>query len=439
MELSLEEKLETKSTKKSNEIRPASSVIKIAPRPKPKQTVLEEDLYVESLEKIIQRDFFPDVPKLRTQSEWLRAEERGDIVKMKEIQENLKGTKETIRETPSSFENSTPSSFTPSNPLTTPNSGLNEKKIELEKKDETLKMSLNQFHLFHTSEDNASFETILEKQREAKRQKYAYLYDKEKEAEQLLLEGSSSRSASLLTWNYTARNLLMYNPEGAVMTVEEEKASNSIPKEINYDNTRVHAMPTNRPERQQEKPTYELIGNEQAALLAKRKAEKDAKINLDEIRGYKSYNTDSPKVGGYGFVMTPTIEPGVEASPFTTWGSIDGTPLLVETSTPMGFGSGPNFKVPETPKREQLAIDLAEKNSKAKKAKIQAAVKNLMSPRGRDIISTPSPHKDMQLRNSYKSPAQRKGNSTPSILATPSPKQLSTPTPINSKVNKTKT
>jgi hypothetical protein len=44
-----------------------------APRPpRPKVTVLEEDDWTEKLEAIIQRDYFPDVPKLENQLEWLR-------------------------------------------------------------------------------------------------------------------------------------------------------------------------------------------------------------------------------------------------------------------------------------------------------------------------------------------------------------------------------
>lgn len=39
----------------------------------------------QSLEKIIQRDFFPDVTKLQAQREYLEAEETGDLVRMREI------------------------------------------------------------------------------------------------------------------------------------------------------------------------------------------------------------------------------------------------------------------------------------------------------------------------------------------------------------------
>lgn len=39
----------------------------------------------QGLENIIQRDFFPDVARLRAQREYLEAEESGDLEKMRQI------------------------------------------------------------------------------------------------------------------------------------------------------------------------------------------------------------------------------------------------------------------------------------------------------------------------------------------------------------------
>ncbi|XP_043925715.1 splicing factor ESS-2 homolog [Protopterus annectens] len=52
---------------------------------RPSAQILDEETYIESLEKIVQRDFFPDVEKLRAQKEYLDAEETGDLEKMREI------------------------------------------------------------------------------------------------------------------------------------------------------------------------------------------------------------------------------------------------------------------------------------------------------------------------------------------------------------------
>lgn len=55
-------------------------------RSKPKPKVLDEDDYLEKLESIIQRDFFPDIEKLKAQTEYLDAVERNDVEKIRSLQ-----------------------------------------------------------------------------------------------------------------------------------------------------------------------------------------------------------------------------------------------------------------------------------------------------------------------------------------------------------------
>jgi hypothetical protein len=43
-----------------------------AVNPRPKALVLDEDEWTSQLEAIIERDFFPDVPKLQSKLEWLQ-------------------------------------------------------------------------------------------------------------------------------------------------------------------------------------------------------------------------------------------------------------------------------------------------------------------------------------------------------------------------------
>ncbi|CAN5951471.1 unnamed protein product, partial [Sphagnum jensenii] len=42
------------------------------------QVAIDEDTYVAAIEKIIERDFFPDIPKLQNRLEWLEAVRSGD-------------------------------------------------------------------------------------------------------------------------------------------------------------------------------------------------------------------------------------------------------------------------------------------------------------------------------------------------------------------------
>ena len=58
---------------------------------------------------------------------------------------------------------------------------------------------------------------------------------------------------------------------------------------------------------------------------------------------------------------------GVDASPLMTWGGIEGTPMRLN-NTP-----APNFKIPEPPRREQIAHSLVEKTSRQNRDKRKKA------------------------------------------------------------------
>jgi protein DGCR14 len=76
----------------------------------------------------------------------------------------------------------------------------------------------------------------------------------------------------------------------------------------------------------------------------------------------------SPRVGGYGFLVTPSPAPGVDDdAPMFTWGAVDGTPLLLHEDDPMP-GYQP-FKVQAKTEREELAERMYKRTVKRKDAR----------------------------------------------------------------------
>ncbi|XP_076346064.1 ess-2 splicing factor homolog [Tachypleus tridentatus] len=353
------------------------------------KTILHEDKYTEELEKIIQRDFFPDLSKLRAQNEYLEALEKNDIVKLRELVAkycprtgvsrpgtalsasfNSPNTFETPRETPSkegwqSFSEKTDHIDT--------ESANNPVKSEKEKH-----QSLDQFLSKYTSEDNASFEVIMEEASRRHQQRFPWLYQDETR-ENYKMESAlalpsiqqqaieNGRPSTLTTWEYKNRNSLMYIPDGAELTAEE-RLQQEKQQEVVYTNTHFKQAPFNE-------RTNQAAIAEAASLQAKTK---EGKVGID---GKELQPLDSPKVNGYSFVVTPSPAPGVTESPLMTWGEIEGTPFRLDGSdTPLPQSSGgPQFKIPDLPSREKLAISLADQAAKNQRAKKEQALKRVQS------------------------------------------------------------
>lgn len=146
-----------------NEVTPFK-VPSAASAPRKKKKVLDEDEYVRRLESIIQRDFFPDLKKLKIQAEYLEAMETNDIVKLREIYEKYSvgpGVHDSQRghATPATFETPT-RDFQDNMSVHSSSSKASSNKLA-EAQD-----SLDEFLNKHTSEDNESFEEMID---EAKR------------------------------------------------------------------------------------------------------------------------------------------------------------------------------------------------------------------------------------------------------------------------------
>lgn len=446
---------------------------------KPRIKVLDEDAYIENLETIITKDFFPDLPKLQAQAEYLDALERKDTRKIWELQRKFSckrssASTPSVYSTPATFD--TPESNLPPTPVPTRGdqnaaaASASTKPGDGEKDDgpthnpepdsdpstkAVCNTTLDKFLARNTSEDNTSFVDMMSEAEKKHRIKNAWLFDKVDEQleakEQYLALPSIEQQAleplmtsSVQTWTYEPRNAVMYVPDGVADSAEERIRKAGMAREIVHKNTRFTENPFNA---DHSKESISAAANAQARILPGR-------IGAD---GKEILPVQSPRVGGYGFVATPSPAPGVDASPLMTWGEIEGTPFRLDGSdTPLvASGRGPTFKIPEVPRRDRLLHELAEKASKAHRAKREAALKQVsasfnspspkfgmcktdrlqfLSPAAQSLASRKlgiRTSTDRALKASYTpSPQRIPGEKTPIISST-------TPSPANTGTGKT--
>lgn len=397
--------------------------------------VLDEDEYTDALSSIIERDYFPGLREAQAQEEYLSALESRDDKWIREAaQKSHAGPRHETTSNiqrpgrDSEFDTSrmyhyaadTPKGFTGGEtpaPSTLDAETSKDRQEEKQKAD-TSGLSLAAFQARFTSEDNESFNTLLDNQNSARRQKHAHLWTPDqriptsrqiahretqskllkqreeykqvngKELVPLTTGATSSRPAKPDAWNLKKpNNTLMFHPtsvdEEGLSTVQEvrEAASNAGPRQIIHENTRFPPMNVQSYSNSNTVPGSPSIHTSMIARRLQRHGPSAESTVSTEYDG-----NATPRVNGYAYVDEDDPEPVQTAGSEPSYRDI----LAGQT---LGDGKPNPFKLTENRKREDLHHQLVDRDGARKRAKEKHTIpdrtpgtKGNMTPAARKLM-----------------------------------------------------
>lgn len=401
----------------------------MAPPPPPKRIkrppkVLDEDEYTRALSQIIARDFFPGLVETKSQKEYLDALDSNDPVWIAAAGKKLEqamtprpnGSRKaaaTRLSTPS-FRSSLEDNRTPqgwqgaSTPAASVATEPNETDPLLEFRHnpssniDTTTLSLSGFQAKYTSEDNESFNALLDKQNLKRREKNAFLWNDNKipsprqiaqrDREAKLLKASSSSSAdsgnhastntnalALTTGATSSRparpdgwksqkgpnNSLMFQPTGVedeLVTVAEraQAESRAPPKQTLYHNTRLHPPPPSGGQSQgapHPPPPSPSLSALRSAIAGHPRGPPSSLAPSD----VDADGSETPRVNGYAFVDDEEEQPEPPPPPEATG------PSYRDLLSGQADASPSPFTIKENRKREDLHHRMVEKTNRRKR------------------------------------------------------------------------
>jgi protein DGCR14 len=357
-----------KKRKSDLSLMPPPPPVKKIKRP---STVLEEDTYLAGLSHIIARDFFPGLAANEAKHDFLDALESKDDEWIQETSSRLNlmldghytpGRRGVAFQSYSQA--STPRQFAGDTPSAPPS--LTQ---EPEKPKPRLNLSLGAYQTKYTSEDNESFNALVDRQNQKNREKHAFLFAgnkipsarqlawREREARLIEAAGSSmdlalyrrdTRPAGPDVKLAAPKNAFMFMPDSiedthtTVSQVSELK-SNAPPKAILYNNTRLTEDGSSRPTAVPASPSLSAIN--------------------DAIAGRPHLNPseagwETPRVAGYAFVDAEPTAAELRAQKGETQVTAKAT---LSRITKEASSSQSLFALQEASSREKLHHDLVDK------------------------------------------------------------------------------
>ncbi|KAF2397131.1 hypothetical protein EJ06DRAFT_454340, partial [Trichodelitschia bisporula] len=363
-------------------VKRSADVALMGPPPPPKRikrpsTVLDEDTYTKALSHIIARDFFPGLQETEAQQEYLDALESKDGAWIAEAGQTLtqamtpgpdgrryRGRRGTSMAPMMAAAHATPRDWTADTPRTVAESVEEPEKAQ----HVDLSLSLSAFQAKYTSEDNESFNALLDKQNNKRAENYAWAWNENKilaprqiayRERQAKLEASRAES-QLQVYEDTRpampehkvsapRNALMFIPdsiEDSQVTVSQaaEARSNAPPKAVLHDNTR---MPIAAPVEPPIPPSPSMSAIDAAIAGRPRPTHSEA--------GY--IGSETPRVAGYAFVDAEPTSAELAAKH-----GYDPSSLLSQIAAD---ASPSPFKINEVSTREALHHRLVDKHKQS--------------------------------------------------------------------------
>lgn len=359
-------------------------------------TVLDEDSYTDALSHIIARDFFPGLLEMQTKQEFLDAYDSKDkewIARAgKRLSEVMtpggnsarRGTSTPCRnvmDTPTTtrWGSDTPVSVT--SRTATPSSMISG--VSSKDRIDVSNLSLNAFQAKYTSEDNESFNSLLDKQNAKRREKYAWKWSgnkilsarqiahRQREAKRIEGQGGVSASKELVlttdldarpavpdTWKSAVENSFMFIPDSVEEQHETrqqkaEAASRAGPKQVVYGNTRIDGNTAAGSEESSIPPSPSLSAIKDA--IAGRVQHGDASSVGGEYTG-----SETPRVNGYAFVDEDEPEDDNEA--------LYEQLRLLASERSSGDTTPNPFNIKENRKREDLHHRMVDRVAQKKRA-----------------------------------------------------------------------
>eukprot|EP01059_Diplonema_ambulator_P019794 TRINITY_DN33449_c0_g1_i1.p1 TRINITY_DN33449_c0_g1~~TRINITY_DN33449_c0_g1_i1.p1 ORF type:complete len:368 (+),score=107.37 TRINITY_DN33449_c0_g1_i1:57-1160(+) len=346
-----------------------------------RKKVLSEEEYEEQLKGIIIRDYFPGLAELRKEEKAL--EERNVL----DIEKRILGCGEDEEEK--------------AEEVAVPN------------------MSIGEFLNKNVSEENVSFDMLVENDKEEHKRRWAWCYkdgintsaliNGPTQGVKLLADGSNASATTKLLEAHDIR--IESKPQGLLITTARagKPAGTSTkagpPPTINKTASRFNQEPPIKKQKKNPAPLEYRIGDER------------------------------------GLISTPVIEPG--ASPFMTWGALDATPLVLDKDKDE-VAPHAGLVLPDVREREIQGTKLMQQVKKKKetrsqntplKDKLLASVG--MTPRPNTpsaVIAalTPSRTDIFSKGNAYKATPRRPTSSRPNT-APPTPIATPKRTPLHKK------